>query len=67
VGAVHPITEIRVLISQADLADFVGATCEGVTMIPAEWRALGWVAQSRGTLRIVDHPAPDAVAHADIN
>jgi hypothetical protein len=38
VGAVHPITEIRVPISQADLADFVGATREGVAKIQAEWR-----------------------------
>jgi hypothetical protein len=48
-------------------ADFVGATCEGVVKILAEWRVLGWVAQSRGTLRIVDRPVPDAIAHADIN
>lgn len=54
-------------ISQADLADFVGATCEGVAKILAEWRVLGRVAQARGTLRIVDRPAPDAIAHADIN
>jgi len=54
-------------ISQADLADFVGATREGVAKILAEWRGLGWVAQSRSTTRIVDHPAPDAIAHASIN
>jgi hypothetical protein len=38
-----------------------------VAKILAEWRVLGWVAQSRGTLRIVDRPVPDAIAHADIN
>ncbi|MCI0429265.1 MAG: helix-turn-helix domain-containing protein [Rhodospirillales bacterium] len=54
-------------ISQADLPDFVGATCEGVAKILAEWRVLGWVAQSRGTVRIVDRPAPDAIANADID
>jgi CRP/FNR family transcriptional regulator, cyclic AMP receptor protein len=54
-------------ISQADLADFVGATREGVAKILAEWRGLGWMAPSRGTVRIVDRPAPDAIAHADIN
>jgi len=36
-------------------------------MILAEWRGLGWVAQSRDTTRIVDRPAPDAITHADIN
>jgi hypothetical protein len=45
----------------------IGATCEGVAKILAEWRGLGWVAQSRGTVRIADRPAPDAIAHADIN
>jgi hypothetical protein len=38
-----------------------------VAKIPAEWRGLGRVAQSRGTVRIVDRPAPDAIAHADID
>ena len=53
-------------ISQADLADFVGATCEGAAKILAEWRVLGWVAQSRRTVHIVDRPASDAITHADI-
>lgn len=53
-------------ISQADLADFVGATCEGVAKILAEWRGLGWVAQSRGTVRIVGRPTLEAIAHATI-
>ena len=56
VGGVH--------ISQADLADFAGATREGVVKILAKWRNLGWVALSRGTVRIVDRPALDAVAQA---
>jgi CRP-like cAMP-binding protein len=54
-------------ISQADLADFVGATREGVAKVLAEWRGLGWVALSRGTVRIVDRRALDAVAHAAID
>lgn len=33
----------------------------------AEWRVLDWVAQSRGTMCFIDRPAPDAIAHADIN
>ena len=45
----------------------IGATCEGVAKILAEWRGLCWAAQSRGTVRIVDRPARNAIAHADIN
>lgn len=56
-----------VAISQADLADFVGAICEGAAMTLAEWRCLGWVAQSRSTARIVDRHARDAIALADID
>jgi CRP/FNR family transcriptional regulator, cyclic AMP receptor protein len=54
-------------ISQTALADFVGATREGVAKPLAEWRDFGWVALSRGTVRIVDRPAPDVIGHADIN
>jgi hypothetical protein len=38
-----------------------------VAKILAEWRGLGCAAQSRGTVRIVDRPAPEAITHADIN
>ena len=40
-------------VSQADLADFVAATREGVAKTLAEWRDLGWVALARGKVR---HP-----------
>ena len=56
-----------VAISQADLADFAGATREGVAKILAEWRALGWVSLSRGTVRILNRRALDAVAHTAID
>jgi CRP-like cAMP-binding protein len=56
-----------VAISQADLADFAGATREGVAKILAEWRALGWVSLSRGTVRILNRRALDAVAHIAID
>lgn len=54
-------------VSQADLADFVGATREGVAKVLAEWRELGWVALSRGTVRILDRRALDAAAQAAID
>jgi CRP-like cAMP-binding protein len=56
-----------VAISQADLADFAGATREGVARILAEWRALGWVSLSRGTVRILNRRALDAVVHTAID
>jgi CRP-like cAMP-binding protein len=54
-------------ISQADLADFVGATREGVAKVLAEWRGLGLVSLSRGTVRIVNRPALVAVASTTID
>ena len=54
-------------ISQADLADFAGATREGVAKILGEWRALGWVSLSRGTVHILNRRALDAVAHIAID
>jgi CRP-like cAMP-binding protein len=44
-------------VSQSDLADFVGATREAVAKTLALWRAHGWVALSRGAIRIVDRAA----------
>ena len=47
----------RVAVSQAQLADFVGATREGVAKALAIWRARNWVALSRGTIHILDRAA----------
>jgi CRP/FNR family transcriptional regulator, cyclic AMP receptor protein len=47
----------RVAVSQADLADFVGATREGVAKTLAVWRSRGWVTLSRGSVRILDRVA----------
>jgi CRP/FNR family transcriptional regulator, cyclic AMP receptor protein len=57
----------RVPVSQAELADFVGATREGVAKVLAEWRELGWVALSRGSVRIVDRAAVEALAQGTID
>lgn len=46
-----------VTVSQADLADFVGATREAVAKCLAGWRSAGWINLSRGSVRIVDRAA----------
>ena len=51
-------------VSQADLADFVAATREGVAKTLAEWRDLGWVAPARGKVRILERRALEAAAQA---
>jgi CRP-like cAMP-binding protein len=51
-------------VSQAELADFVAATREGVAKTLAEWRDLGWVALSRGKVRILDRRALESAAQA---
>ena len=44
-------------VSQADLADFAGATREAVAKTLAGWRARGWVALTRGAVRVLDRAA----------
>jgi CRP/FNR family transcriptional regulator, cyclic AMP receptor protein len=48
-------------VSQADLADFVGATREGVAKSLALWRSRKWVALSRGAIRILDRAALEQI------
>jgi CRP-like cAMP-binding protein len=50
-----------VTISQADLADFVGATREAIAKTLAVWRGRNWVASARGSIRIVDRAALERV------
>ena len=50
-----------VAVSQADLADFVGATREAIAKTLAVWRRRNWVALSRGSIRIVDRAALERV------
>lgn len=49
-------------VSQAELADFAGATREGVARTLAIWRGQGWIRPGRGTLRILDRAALEDVA-----
>jgi CRP/FNR family cyclic AMP-dependent transcriptional regulator len=51
-----------VAVSQADLADFVGATREAVAKTLAIWRGRDWVALSRGAIRILDRDELEAIA-----
>lgn len=52
----------RIPVSQADLADFAGATREAVAKTLAGWRACGLVALSRGGVQVLDAPALRALA-----
>ena len=51
-----------VAVSQADLADFVGATREAVAKTLAVWRGRNWVALSRGAIHILERNEIEAVA-----
>lgn len=54
----------RVKVSQADLADFVGATREGIAKVLAVWRARNWVVLSRGSIRVLDRAALEGIGDA---
>jgi CRP-like cAMP-binding protein len=56
----------EVAVSQADLADFVGATREAVAKTLAVWSGRNWVALSRGSVHIVDRAELEAVANSDL-
>ena len=51
-----------VAVSQADLADFVGATREAVAKTLAVWRSRNWVGLSRGSIHILDRAELEAIA-----
>lgn len=52
-------------MSQADLADFAGATREAVAKALGVWRARGWISLSRGAVHILDRPALEILASSD--
>ena len=52
-------------MSQADLADFAGATREAVAKALGVWRARGWITLSRGSVSIVDRAALEILASSD--
>lgn len=55
----------RLELSQADLAEFVGATREAVSKTLGEWKRLGIIESSRGGLKVVDRLALQGMAEFD--
>ena len=49
------------MIGQSDLAELVGATREAVARTLAVWRARGWIALARGSVRILDREALESL------
>ncbi len=52
----------EVAVSQADLADFVGATREAIAKTLAVWRNRNWVSISRGSVHILDRAQLEGIA-----
>lgn len=52
-------------LSQAELAEFVGATREAVSKTLSAWKRLGVIASARGALSVLDRPALQALADPD--
>jgi CRP-like cAMP-binding protein len=63
-GAKLSPTDGVIPVSQADLADFAGATREAVAKTLGAWKAAGWVVLSRGAVTIRDKAALQAIAAA---
>ena len=59
---VGPSRAGAVPVTQAELADFVGATREATAKTLVEWRARGWIALARGSVRILDRTALEGLA-----
>jgi CRP/FNR family transcriptional regulator, cyclic AMP receptor protein len=51
----------HVAFSQAELADFIGATREGVAKTLAVWRSRNWIALSRGSVHILERAALEEI------
>lgn len=58
--------ESKLTLSQAELAEFVGATREAVSKTLAIWKRLGIVKATRGGLLVLDRDALDALAEPDL-
>lgn len=56
----------KLRISQADLADFVGATREAVSKTLSEWKRAGVVSLVRGGMEILDRAALEQLAGQDM-
>ena len=56
------VKDVRLRLSQAELAEFVGATREAVSKTLSSWKKDGVVAASRGGLTVLDRPALELIA-----
>ena len=52
-------------LSQAELAEFVGATREAVSKTLSAWKKLGVISSARGAISVLDRPALQALADPD--
>ena len=52
-------------LSQAELAEFVGATREAVSKTLSSWKRLGVISSARGALSVLDRTALQALADPD--
>lgn len=52
-------------LSQAELAEFVGATREAVSKTLSSWKRMGVIAAARGAISVLDRPALQALADPD--
>lgn len=55
----------KLALSQAELAEFVGATREAVSKTLSHWKKLGVISSTRGGLSVLDRPALQTLAEPD--
>jgi CRP-like cAMP-binding protein len=61
---VGPARDGSIPVTQAELADFVGATREATAKTLGDWRARGWIALARGSVRVLDRDALETLGDA---
>lgn len=57
--------EAHLSLSQAHLAEYVGATREAVSKTISTWKKAGIATYDRSGLRVVDRPALQSIAHSE--
>ena len=63
--APQPPQDVRLKLSQAELAEFVGATREAVSKTLSSWKKDGVIEASRGGLKVIDRSALELIADPD--
>ena len=59
------IREVRLKLSQSELAEFVGATREAVSKTLSSWKKDGVIEATRGGLQVLDRPALELIAEPE--